>query len=183
MQDTQSNLETRQTDQTTAAEARKIAQQAENQRLGREYAKLAEQYASIAEAYNYDLGQKLLEEIYPDEACHGGIIDFVDCGELHNLLAKYHEAALTQIQQALDSAVKELKILKIAMGMHVNADAYGSTFPDNTDDAKYLKKQETYLRLSARNLISENLSWECHEAFKKYSEPELLEKLKELKLL
>lgn len=100
-------------------------------------------------------------------------------------VAKHAEmyAENRRLQLGLDSAVEELKLLKIAMGMHINADAYSSTFPDNTNDGKYLKKQETYLRLSARNLISEELSWECHEAYKKHSEPEILEKLKELKLL
>lgn len=79
----------------------------------------------------------------------------------------------------LRNALINFQLLKIAMGMHINADAYSSTFPDNNEDAKYLKKSETYLRLSARNLLPEDFAWECHEAYKAYAAPEILRELKE----
>lgn len=55
------------------------------------------------EPYNYALGQRLLEKFYPYEVCHGGIIDFVDCGELHSLLARYHKEQLAATQQSLEA--------------------------------------------------------------------------------
>ena len=82
----------------------------------------------------------------------------------------------------LKGALANFELLKVAMGMHINADAYSSTFPDNDEDSKYLKKSETYLRLSARNLLPEDFSWECHEAYKAYAAPEILQKLKEIEV-
>jgi len=43
------------------------------------------------ENYPYDIADKLIEEIYPDESKDGGVIEFVDVGELHYLLGKFYE--------------------------------------------------------------------------------------------
>ena len=64
-------------------------------------------------------------------------------------------------QQALDTAVE-------ALGLHIMADAYADTFPDNAEDSKYLAKNETELRIRARNLLSDELTERCHKAAKDY---------------
>lgn len=63
-------------------------------------------------------------------------------------------------------AMSELSKLKIAYGCHVQADAYRDTFPDNEEDAKYLRKQETWWRLTARAKAGEALESECADAAK-----------------
>lgn len=45
-----------------------------------------------------------------------------------------------------------------ALGAHIQADAYRDTFLDNDEDAKYLRKQETYWRLMSRGWLSADLA-------------------------
>lgn len=49
-----------------------------------------------------------------------------------------------------------------ALGAHLIADAYRDTFPDNEQDAKYLRKQETFWRLTARAWLSDADAERCH---------------------
>lgn len=46
----------------------------------------------MSDKYPYDIGDKIIGEFYPVESNLGGIIDYVDVGELHSLLAKFYEA-------------------------------------------------------------------------------------------
>jgi hypothetical protein len=62
--------------------------------------------------YDYALGEKLLKQLYPKEVALGGLIESVDCGELHYLLGKYHDAKFTATQQKLDVAVDALEFYK-----------------------------------------------------------------------
>ena len=70
----------------------------------------------------------------------------------------------------------EARILRIkeALGAHLQADAYRDTFPDNEADAAYLRKQETYWRLKARQWLSSADERECLDRAKDRvaSEPE-----------
>lgn len=52
-------------------------------------------------------------------------------------------------------------LLKTALGYHLNADAYASTFPESEADAKSLSRSETWNRLQARAIISPELAAEC----------------------
>ena len=56
--------------------------------------------------------------------------------------------------------------LRQAIGAHIQADAYRDTFPDSEDDAKYLRRQETWWRLKARQWLSEAESARCAAAAK-----------------
>ena len=51
--------------------------------------------------------------------------------------------------------------MRQALGAHIMADAYRDTFPDNDEDAAYLRKQETFLRLKARQWLSEAEAARC----------------------
>lgn len=59
--------------------------------------------------------------------------------------------------------------LKTALGYHLNADAYASTFPDNPIDERYLNKSETWNRLQARVIISPELAAECSRLMKQHA--------------
>ncbi len=52
--------------------------------------------------------------------------------------------------------------IKEALGAHIIADAYRDTFPDDDQDAKYLRKMETYWRLKAKSWLSVNDADLCH---------------------
>jgi hypothetical protein len=53
-----------------------------------------------------------------------------------------------------------------ALGAHIQADAYRATFPDNDADADYLRKQETWWRLIARQWLSPQISDDAAHAAK-----------------
>lgn len=44
--------------------------------------------------YPYEIVDKIISEAYPEEARTGGVIDFIDFGELHALFAKIYEEVL-----------------------------------------------------------------------------------------
>lgn len=90
-----------------------------------------------------------------------GIPDFAKC--VYYL--SYIESSLSELSQLR----AEANVLKSALGCHFEADAYRDTFPDNEDDKKYLRKQETFWRIIGRNLVSYKLKQECCEAAKKVS--------------
>ena len=56
--------------------------------------------------------------------------------------------------------------LREALGAHIQADAYRDSFPDDEEDARYLRKQEAFWRLAARSWIDERLSGECAQVAK-----------------
>ena len=60
----------------------------------------------------------------------------------------------------------ENKRLTEAYGAHTLADAYSSTFPDNAEDEKYLKRQETFWRLTSRVWCGCDLYFKCAAAAK-----------------
>lgn len=73
--------------------------------------------------------------------------------------------------------------IKEALGAHIMADAYRDTFPDDEQDEKYLRKQETYWRLKARQWMTTNDAELCHQKAKARAanEPEhraLVERIK-----
>lgn len=76
-----------------------------------------------------------------------------------------------------DDIRAENRLLKIALGYHLNADAYGSTFPDSEADRKALSKSETWNRLKARSLLSETLAAECNHLMKEHAAIAEMEKL------
>jgi hypothetical protein len=53
-----------------------------------------------------------------------------------------------------------------ALGAHIQADAYRSSFPDNDADAEYLRKQETWWRLMARQWLLPQISEDAAHAAK-----------------
>ena len=55
---------------------------------------------------------------------------------------------------------RDLRI-KEALGAHLQADAYRDEWPDNAEDAAYLRKQETYWRLKARQWLLGDEASEC----------------------
>jgi len=71
----------------------------------------------------------------------------------------------------------ENKILKSALGYHINADAYRDSFPDDEADAASLKKQETWNRLTARSLLTEDMEEDCNRFMKDHamSQPDMVE--------
>lgn len=60
---------------------------------------------------------------------------------------------------------RDLRIAE-ALGAHLIADAYRDTFPDNEQDAKHLRKQETFWRLTARAWLLDADAERCHEKAK-----------------
>lgn len=56
--------------------------------------------------------------------------------------------------------------LRQALGAHIQADAYRDTFPDDAKDAAYLRKQETFWRLTARGWLEGDDSDICAQAAK-----------------
>lgn len=56
--------------------------------------------------------------------------------------------------------------IRDALGAHLQADAYRDTFPDSAVDAAYLRKQETWWRLKARQWLSDGDAFACLEAAK-----------------
>mgnify|MGYP001271641747 CR=1 FL=1 len=58
----------------------------------------------------------------------------------------------------------EAQMLRImeALGAHIIADSYRDTFPDDEQDAAYLRKQETFWRLTARAWLCDGDSEKCH---------------------
>lgn len=51
--------------------------------------------------------------------------------------------------------------IKDALGAHLQADAYRDAFPYDDEDAAYLRKQETWWRLKARQWLSDAEASEC----------------------
>jgi len=49
--------------------------------------------------YPYDIGDKVISECYPLESKRGGVIDYVDCGELHSLIAKFYDAVIKELEK------------------------------------------------------------------------------------
>ena len=71
--------------------------------------------------------------------------------------AEEREKVAAEMQREREDA----KMISAALGAHIQADAYRSTFPDNDADAQYLKKQETWWRLMAHQWLPSNLSSDC----------------------
>lgn len=82
-------------------------------------------------------------------------IDASDDYDLH-----MEAAALIRQQQA------EIARLRGAMGAHIQADAYRDAFPDDEQDAAYLRKQETWWRLTGRSWLDEDTASACARAAK-----------------
>lgn len=61
----------------------------------------------------------------------------------------------------MSSGEARLLRIKEALGAHLQADAYRDTFPDDAADAAYLRKQETYWRLKARQWLLDADAREC----------------------
>lgn len=59
------------------------------------------------------------------------------------------------------------RVLREALGAHIQADAYRDSMPDSDEDARFLRKQETWWRLTARSWLDEALASECAEAAKR----------------
>jgi len=74
--------------------------------------------------------------------------------------------ALKSVIEENESMKAENNKLKSALGYHINADSYASTFPDDEQDEASLRKQETWNRFTARTLIDEKLESECVEKMK-----------------
>ena len=70
------------------------------------------------EEYPYDIGEKIIGEVYPIEMEQGGVIDFIDCGELHSLLADFWNKtrAPTTREKELTAAQEKIKILENHIG-------------------------------------------------------------------
>lgn len=66
----------------------------------------------------------------------------------------------------LNEAATEINRLRAALGAHIQADAYRDTFPDNEEDGKHLRKQETWWRLTARSWLSDFETNKCAEEAK-----------------
>jgi hypothetical protein len=62
--------------------------------------------------YPYAIGEKVIGKRYPKEVEQGGIIDFIDCGELHSLLACFWNEIISQKKFAKTEAENEVKQLK-----------------------------------------------------------------------
>ena len=78
-----------------------------------------------------------------------------------------NEPGLSVLLKAAEEAADKIERLREALGAHIQADAYRDTFPDDDEDAAYLRKQETWWRLAARNWLSDSLADECAFAAKK----------------
>ena len=64
----------------------------------------------------------------------------------------------TAIADALIAPEKTIVDLFEAFGAHVQADAYRDAMPDDAKDAAYLRKQETWWRLKAREWAGDAMS-------------------------
>lgn len=60
---------------------------------------------------------------------------------------------------------QSLRIME-ALGAHIIADSYRDTYPDNEQDAAYLRKQETFWRLTARAWLCDTDTEKCHQKAK-----------------
>ena len=58
------------------------------------------------------------------------------------------------------------RALMKAVGAHIQADAYRDTFPDDEKDAAFLRKQETWWRLTARSWLGDELANACAQKAK-----------------
>jgi hypothetical protein len=56
--------------------------------------------------------------------------------------------------------------IKEALGAHIIADSYRDTVPDDEQDASYLRKQETFWRLTARAWLCDVDTTLCHDKAK-----------------
>lgn len=56
---------------------------------------------------------------------------------------------------------QSLRIME-ALGAHIIADSYRDTVPDDDHDAAYLRKQETFWRMTARAWLCDADSEKCH---------------------
>ena len=70
----------------------------------------------------------------------------------------------TRIQQLAAENAR----LRTIVGLHINADAYRDTFPDDDEDAKQLRESETWHRLQARSLLTDQDESNCEEAAKNW---------------
>lgn len=71
---------------------------------------------------------------------------------------------LISTNKVLEAANKRLREV---LGAHLQADGCASEFPDNVEDEKHLKRQETHWRLIARSWLDDlDLYLECCEAAK-----------------
>lgn len=92
-----------------------------------------------------------------------------EADELRAEVAANSAAAAKQVSD-LAMQVGELRAevgrLRICVGLHVNADAYADTFPEDAEDAAQLRKSETWHRLSARSVLLERDKDVCNQAAK-----------------
>jgi hypothetical protein len=69
--------------------------------------------------------------------------------------------AYREMMAAAEAQCMEVLRLRQALGAHIQADAYRDDVPDNTHDAAYLRKQETWWRLTARGWLAEDDARVC----------------------
>ena len=93
--------------------------------------------------------------------------------EITNMVNLSAEEVSKLAGDALGAMLIDMLALKIALGYHINADAYRDTFPDNEADAKQLSRSETWHRLKARSMISDRLAAECGDAMKAHASAEM----------
>jgi hypothetical protein len=73
--------------------------------------------------------------------------------------------------------------IEAALGAHLIADSYRDTFPDSSEDAKYLRKQETFWRLKARQWLTDSDEDRCHQKAKerRACEPDFKSEMQEIR--
>jgi len=86
---------------------------------------------------------------------------------------KTEEDLCREAANRLKSLQAENERLQLCVGYHQNADAYRSEFPDNEEDAKYLRRNETENRLITRTFINEEIEKKCNEAWQSHTAKEL----------
>ncbi len=107
----------------------------------------------VTNIFNHDAEVLLMECLPVDDAA---------------LIVALHNAAPSLIAKAreADELRAEVGRLRICVGLHVNADAYADTFPEDAEDAAQLRKSETWHRLSARSVLLERDKDVCNQAAK-----------------
>ena len=76
--------------------------------------------------YPYDIGEKVIGKRYPKEVKQGGVIDFVDCGELHSLLADFWNKtrATTREQELIQALSAEQEFREVVRNLDPSIEGY-----------------------------------------------------------
>lgn len=116
----------------------------------------------IADAKRWDSETDLNQADQP-ETTHTIVTNDRQMRELVEALGiecRFAEATEDAIERAMslpETKAGEVNHLLEALGAHVQGDGYADAIPDNDEDAKYLRRQETWWRLTAKQWAGEAL--------------------------